>query len=81
MTDLVAITKSIPQLLIENARLAYVDLLPNYYAVLYSQPNYKGESVRVYADELLLGLNSIGSLKIGEKSKADYDLVQVNVPY
>jgi hypothetical protein len=46
-----------PNIAIQNARLAFVDLMPDMYAVFYQEPQFKGKNVRIYADEKLAGLD------------------------
>ena len=77
MTDNIVLTESEPVIIVDNSRLASIDLLPDYFAVLYSDCDYQGKSIRVYADETLQSLDRIGSIKIHKKRKGDYELITV----
>lgn len=62
MTDVITVNGSNSKLIVENARLATVDIEPDMYAVLYSEEGFKGKTIRIYDDEQLTGFERIGSI-------------------
>ena len=79
MRDHIHIDRDMPLLKIQNARLSRIDLPPDYMAVLFKEPDYKGSSVRVYADEVITGVDRIGSVQFRKKAQRDYELIEVTI--
>lgn len=45
--------------------------------ILFRDADFKGPSVKVYADEVITGIDRIGSVVLKRKSHSDYELVQL----
>lgn len=72
MTDTICILNDTPILKIDNARMLFIDLEPNQYALIFSLPHYQGDLIRVYTDEHIINFKKIGSIKVKNKKREDY---------